>query len=410
MQIFNNQIVRNKPICYFDIFGLGSALGGLFSASASTASTAMQIKSNEKMQREAQGFTRSEREASQLYQTAEREAQNLWQQQQYLDYNSPQALAAQYAAAGLNPQLAIEGGSQGVQASSGSSGGAPSGSVVSPPYQNVQSPIQGFEQLANALAKFADAKKTGVESNILDQAMEDIVKKYKTDAEMSEWTSQIQFNKAKASAHDLEQKLAEIALLRKNGEKVDKEIYWLEQKGFIEHQVAENWLHTWAVNLERTSAETRNLNASTRNLNENVDLIRASTSEKRSQIEVNRSMVQLNMAKRSEALANTNYIDVVTNTERIAFRLRQIDLAIREANSVEEQESLRQTYLKTGELLQSQINQLQSAADLAKEKKDYVAWREITAGIKDLATTYRMVSGSKTDWDSAMELVSFIAK
>lgn len=178
----------------------------MFSAIGSVVGGVIQSAWNNKMQREAQDFQRSERiagqeyqtserEAMQQYQTGEREAQNQYSEDMYNKYSSPEARVRQLKAAGLNPILASDNAGVGsVAASSGSSGGAPgSGGAVqghapTPPYQGVGvwSDIMG--NAANAIKTLAEAKKVGLDvkwyedlvksklrTNELQQAFQELV-------------------------------------------------------------------------------------------------------------------------------------------------------------------------------------------------------------------------------------------
>lgn len=176
---------------WFSTGAAGSILGAGLGAIGSVAGGLIQQNQNKKMMREqmawntserqaAQGFTKSEREAQQRYQTSERNAQNDWSEMMYQNYQSPEALRAQYSAAGLDPALAISGNAA-PAASSGSSGGAPTGAGaptmgVTPPYQNMNAFSQGFGQIADALASLAQAKKAGVETMRMEKFMEEELK------------------------------------------------------------------------------------------------------------------------------------------------------------------------------------------------------------------------------------------
>lgn len=173
---------------------------GFLDVFGSIAGTAMTNAVNRKMQRESQKWQTSEREASQEYNTSERLSSQEFQDQQrvaqnqyaediYNQYQSPLAMVEQYKAAGLNPRLAMEDGSAGsISASSGSSGGAPSGShvspaSVSPPYMGAQGYVQSFSALAQGLKSLAEAKKAGMETNYGEQQFKEAIEGLKLDNE-----------------------------------------------------------------------------------------------------------------------------------------------------------------------------------------------------------------------------------
>lgn len=179
--------VRSAPLCI--AAEVGSALVGAGSSIINGIGQLFGAKSANYKMRQHQT---SERIASQQWQDQQRRAQNEFAETMYNRYESPQALVAQYEAAGLNPRLAA-GEAGNVSASSGSSGPAPVGGSVPlmNPWQNGFT--SGFVDIANALKSVAEAKKAGAdttltenqikESQIMQQILEvdaDIKKKFGT--------------------------------------------------------------------------------------------------------------------------------------------------------------------------------------------------------------------------------------
>lgn len=154
----------------------GSLLGGLFSS-----------WNNRQLMKKQQQYNTSERIASQDWQNQQREAQNQFSEDMYNKYSSPQALVQQYNDAGLNPRLAAEGGQVGsVQASSGTSGGAPSGAMPSAPFMQSPDFTQGFVNMANVLKSIAEAKQVGVQTDYLEATFNDRVRMEKVTSDAAE--------------------------------------------------------------------------------------------------------------------------------------------------------------------------------------------------------------------------------
>lgn len=154
----------------------GSLFGGIFSS-----------WTNRRLIKQQQRYNTSERIASQDWQNQQREAQNQYSEDMYNKYSSPQALVEQYKAAGLNPRLAAEGGQVGsVQASSGTSGGAPSGAMGSMPYMQSPDFTQGFVNMANVFKSIAEAKQAGVQTDYLEATFNDRVRMEKVAADAAE--------------------------------------------------------------------------------------------------------------------------------------------------------------------------------------------------------------------------------
>lgn len=180
------------------LIGAGvSALGGLIGANKTN-------NKNEQMMHEQMEWNTREREASQAYNTRERVSSQEWQNQQrllqnqwardmYEAYQTPQAIAAQFKAAGLNPRLAMGSNSVGnISASSGSSGGAPSGSHVSPmgvsvPYMSSAGYTQAWQSVAQTFKALGEAKQLGIQTEFTEEMLKEQIKGYKLSNEAQEF-------------------------------------------------------------------------------------------------------------------------------------------------------------------------------------------------------------------------------
>lgn len=236
------------------VSGVSSLVGGVGSASW-----------NMKMQRDSQRWQTSEREASQLYQTSEREAQNKFSEDMYNKYSSPAAIAAQYSAAGLNPRLAVDGGSVGeVAASSGSSGGAPSGQSTVNPYVDSGAFSNGFLDMANGLKAFAEAKKAGADAETTDALRDAYVREAGANADNAEILAHVNWkflSKERRAAldkvlADTDRTREDIENLRKQGVLLGKDIDWYDK---------------------RAGAEIENLLADTNVKNQTVEFLKSQT-------------------------------------------------------------------------------------------------------------------------------------
>ncbi|UPW41321.1 DNA pilot protein [Sigmofec virus UA08Rod_4124] len=145
---------------------------GVAAAAGTVASTLFGNKANANLNRKNRVWQDQQRIASQEYQTSERLDQNQFAEDMYNKYESPQAQVDQLKAAGLNPRLAAD-GSGSVAASSGSSGGAPSPVPNNVPYMNVPDLGTGFGNIAKALEGLANAKKSGVETQNLENLLDE---------------------------------------------------------------------------------------------------------------------------------------------------------------------------------------------------------------------------------------------
>ena len=110
------------------------------------------------------------------------------QQQKAMDYNSPVYQANEFKKAGINPVLALQGGSGVASVNGGSS--SPSASPVSG-----LSPVQGqpvglnipeaVQSMGAFLKSIADAKKSGIETDYMEQTFFDAVSKFHNEQTLS---------------------------------------------------------------------------------------------------------------------------------------------------------------------------------------------------------------------------------
>lgn len=221
----------------------------LIGAAGSIASSIIGKSVNDSSTTRAERYNTSERIASQEYQTSEREAQNKWAEQQYLQYQSPKALYDQYAAAGLNPNLAAGAGQVGSPtAGGGSSGGAPSGTHISPAWQNMPALSESIGQLAGAAQSFATAKKVGLDSKLLRSTFDDLAADTKYSMHMKKFEAlvgqYVRNNKDLALIKEIGQKI-------KNGVATEDQIRELIKGIKIKNASDRNALFKWFETYDR---------------------------------------------------------------------------------------------------------------------------------------------------------------
>lgn len=172
-------------------------IGDLFSGYSNAQ---MVYKQNRNLQQWQQEYTKQNMQTQFDYNKYFQERQ--YQQQQESvnaanEYNTPANQMARLQAAGINPFTAWSNGqgSSGTQSTvpSGSSGSVGLGSVglpsaISPNFQLSQS----FSSFANAFKSLAEAKKTGMDTSLLEATFDDMVKKIKSESIQSEALAVIQ--------------------------------------------------------------------------------------------------------------------------------------------------------------------------------------------------------------------------
>lgn len=254
--------------------------GAIASAVGSVASSLIGGGVNANLNARTRNWQNGQRVASQEYQTAERIAQNQYAESMYNKYSSPQAMARQYAEAGLNPRLAADGSSVGSATSgSGSNGGAPSGaSAPAPAYMDMPSISSSIAQVAGALASLGDAKKSGVETQRIETLLNEELRSAVLRNDAQEFTNLFMLPLEKLEKiKGIDKLITEIANGKLNGEQIKQAIHGMKLDNKIKQNELDHWLENYEANLAHTNAETENLNADTNVKNEMPEYIRSNT-------------------------------------------------------------------------------------------------------------------------------------
>lgn len=167
-----------------DIFS-GSG-GGIISSAIGALSQAHTNKLNRDIHDSDNAFNSAQAQIDRDFQASQAQNQMDFQERMYQQYQSPEALVAQYESAGLNPALMMSEGAKFPGSFSGASGSGAQASSASP--ISMQSPLDALT-LAQARNYNADAKKKESETEGID------IENSKKDQLLA---SQIQSNKASA--------------------------------------------------------------------------------------------------------------------------------------------------------------------------------------------------------------------
>lgn len=371
---------------WFSTGAAGSILGAGLGAIGSVAGGLIQQNQNKKMMREqmrwntsereaSQNFTRSERLAQQGYQTAERNAQNDWSEMMYQNYQSPQALRAQYSAAGLDPALAISGNAA-PAASSGSSGGAPTGAGaptmgITPPYQNMNSFSQGFGQIADALASLAQAKKAGVETDFYEKTFASRVNQVLKNEVLQDLEIDAKALGNKNAQKAFEKLEVEIQKEHMNLDVIEKQLDILDKEGAIKGYEKETWK-------ERFKNEQDNLKADTQ-LKENS----AWLADQQGISEFVRRDLMQSESNLKKALSRVAGLNADT---------LEIDKEIMNSTKETQKEALN----KAAKEVDAHIDLLNEQAALAKKNGDYFVYNMIMQSIATYAGLATQIYSART--------------
>lgn len=348
-----------------------SAIGGLIGSNQTN-------KSNLGVMREQMAWNTKEREASQLYNTRERVSSQEWQDQQrrlqnnwardmYEAYQTPQALVEQYKAAGINPRLAMGSNSVGnVSASSGASGGAPSGTHVSPmgvsaPYMSSQGYVSAFGDIANIMKTLGEAKKLGIETDNLEEEIKARIDGMKLDNEGKKLLNEI--NKVNLPAK-MRLELLSLAQSIENAtltsEQIKETIHNLKLSGKYQQKELDSYEARLQSLLDLQNSTKNNLDSGSRLNDSNVSLnarrelnIDADTALKWSERDVNRAHIGVERA--TEALLKSQKLtegqrQLLMRSQRFLFdsqySLNSLAHEIRSASSTEEKEAAKAKFAK----------------------------------------------------------------
>lgn len=270
--------------------GLGSSLiGGAFNSFL-----------NGNQDQKQRDFINEQREKQEQFQNFQRESQNDFAQRMYTMYQSPQALAAQYKAAGLNPRLAADGGQVGnVAASSGSSGSAPSGANYAPAHNSFST---GFVDMANAFAALAQAKKAGVETDRLKRFMNEELRGIELSNNAQELLNSV--NEKYLDKHTsalLKRVIQEYSLGTIKAEEMRSQLELLAKENLIKQKTVDHWDETYRNAQENIKADTE-VKYSTTMVNDSIKTLNESKVLTESTVRsLNRSLSRLNAALSSSA-------------------------------------------------------------------------------------------------------------
>ncbi len=303
---------------------LSGIVGGLFANNQ--AKKQYQYNSKLMDQQNAYNVAMYDRESTDQYNmqdiankfsSSERQAQNEWNENQYLQYNSPEAMVRQYTAAGLNPQLAA--GQTGTASVSGSApqgapASAPNALPLQMPFQQVTPATVGFRDMAAGLASLGEAAAKGIDVSFMTRRYKEQIKGMELSNIAQEFANSINFKY-------LDQKeFLQVAQLFKTLSKTDLEMDELREtigilkgKRLITDKEAEKWLERFTKEIEKADSEIKANEASANSLNADVGL-------KESETDLNFERATSEIYRRALYKAQSSYyraLDDLTKSQKL---------------------------------------------------------------------------------------------
>lgn len=366
---------------FFDDITGGGIVKGLMSFGAGAYQTAQnkammreQMRYNTSEREASQAFQTGEREAQQAFQTGERNAQNQYSEDMYNKYQSPEALAKQYMQAGLDPRMAMGNGQVGsISASSGSSGGAPSsgapsGSHINPPYQDVQSLTAGFSNITQAVKAMQEAKKAGYESDVMRNSVDALVRITNADATIKELEARFGLDTYNPR---VKKAFADYAYSDKKNKELDILLDILEDEKVIKHNERKHWYDIFFRGETSWAADV---------------------GESLSRTSLNESIAKLNEIS---AQFEGKYKKSIINLNNSIARINKVDAEIKEATSEDEIKAINYRNKGAFEEFDTHLAALHAeAVNLIKEGK-YKEWKLLINTIEAAADAVGSVKGTK---------------
>lgn len=270
------------------------AISGALGALGTVGSTLLGNRANANLNNTNRGWQTSERIAQQDWQNEQRLAQNQFAEDMYNKYESPQAMVNQLTAAGLNPRLASDGNIGSVQASSGSSGGAPSGQSPATTPMQFANLSGGFHDMAAALGALAQAKKAGAETKSIESLLDVNVKRAFVDLYGQELLNSMNATKLRymdqREAAEVAQIIQNISNLEASEQETRQNFKNLAKLGLIYDKDIETYMDKWLT-------QKANMESSTDKNRQDIEESKQNVEESKQNVKVGQSIAALNWSK-----------------------------------------------------------------------------------------------------------------
>lgn len=341
-----------------------------------------QMKFHQQEREASQQFQTSERLAQQAYQTGERNAQNIWQESMYGKYQSPEAMVRQYNEAGINGRLAASGqaGMGSMSVSGGSNGGAPSsgapsGSHVNPPYQNISAWSAGFESIAKSLHTLSETKKNGIETTYLEDRLKEELKQSRIKSALMDIDFDVQKLTARPMAQAaLDKLMAEAKKENLNLSVINKQLEILENQRIITKADADAAKERVRLELLKYSSEINAIDVKADLDKETINLVKeqAKTQSTTRNLQISQSALNRTMSTYYSSLKDLTDSQKLSEDERRELTRSEIRLKDLERRYQGATLSERiQTTQQMAEEMQNQIALLKEKIQEAKNRNDW---------------------------------------
>ena len=348
--------------------GIGSLFGGLFDSGPSQEDL---MKWQENMLQKQFDFQSSEAQKNRNFQSQEAQTSREW--------NSINAQLQRARAAGVNPFALVSSGNYGSAAGSPTPSGSMAGGAAVPqpaPNTSLQR-AQSFSAVADAMARLAEARRTGIDTTYMERSLDDLVRKARADADNSEL-----INNYQKIVNKWQDKLSS-----KQYSKLNHEIDVListDWKNLKDLDEANARIDKLKAEFKLTSAQWEELR---RYLNVWFD------KERQSIIELRTAQAGAAGASAVRDVALAGQAGQMTKNLEQQHELMGLDLNVRRASNKAEQEAAVSKFTEKAKQYGVITEQMGEALKKAARDNNWYVYDKIVQGVSALAGAYGNIAG-----------------
>lgn len=348
--------------------GIGSLFGGLFDSGPSQEDL---MKWQESMLQKQFDFQSSEAQKNRDFQSQEAQTSREW--------NSINAQLHRARAAGVNPFALVGSGNYGSAAGSPTPSGSMAGgaSVPQPAPNTSLQRAQSFSAVADAMARLAEARRTGVDTTYMERSLDDLVRKARADADNTELVNNYQ--KIVNSWQD--------KLSKKQYSKLNHEIDVL---------ISTDWknlkdLDEANARIDKLKAEFKLTTAQWEELRRFLDVW--FDKERQSIIDLRSAQAGAAGAAAVRDVALAGQAGQMTENLKQQHELVGLDLAVRRASNKAEQQAAVNKFTEAAKQYGVITDQMEQSLKKAARDNDWYVYDKIIQGISAVAGAYGNIAG-----------------
>lgn len=335
--------------------GIAGALGNFFSGATGSMSQKAQAEWQEKMMKLQQEFNAVEAQKNRDFQAEQAEISREW--------NSIGSQLSRASAAGVNPFALVNSGSYGSAGSSPTPVGASASPASVGSIGHMDTGADQFNAVANAMQSLAFARKSGVETDFFERAVESRLRKLTADATYQELLNDAQKVINKKLPHKVQ---LELSVLFEKAANLSADTSLSEdRRRSIIADIKESLSKTDVNELTRQELQ--------RLLDNYFDRLQ-------------QSIISRNESEASQARSSAALMDVNAS-------IRNLDYSIRKASNKAEKDAAVAEFTEQAHRAGIITDQMSEALKLAVKNNDWYTYDRIMSGISAIAGAYGSIRG-----------------